>query len=147
MRPRTGRTPAVCLLLWACAGWGQSPPPGEAPAAQHVARAEELANKGDLEAAARELQRAIELDPNSATTRVALGEVLEAEGKSEESIREYRQAIQIQPKLAEAHNQLGNALVGIDLNIPTKGPFVGVEVVGNTGKGHSRRHLFVPRKG
>src|SRR6516162_9183937 len=86
----------VCLLLWGCVGWGQSPPPGEAPAEKHVARAEELANKGDLEAATRELQRAIELDPNSATTRVALGEVLEAQGKSEESIREYRQAIQIQ---------------------------------------------------
>src|SRR3974377_1584262 len=87
MRPLTGRTPAVCLLLWACAGWGASSPPGAAPAAQHVARAEELANKGDLEAAARELQQAIELDPKSATTRVALGEVLQAQGKAEEPVR------------------------------------------------------------
>src|SRR5271167_143294 len=114
--PRAGPQSKVRLgavvfpLLWACTGWGQSPPPGEAPAAQHVARAEELANKGDLEAAARELRQAVELDPKSATTRVALGEVLEAQGRAEDSIREYREAIRIQPKLAEAHNQLGNAL-------------------------------------
>jgi tetratricopeptide (TPR) repeat protein len=69
-----------------------------------------LYDKGQLDDAAAEFRKAIELDPKDAKAHVGLGLTLDKQGRLDEAVAEYRRAIERDPKLAMAHIDLGSAL-------------------------------------
>ncbi|MDM4015017.1 tetratricopeptide repeat protein [Roseiconus lacunae] len=69
------------------------------------------AQSGDLETALPCFERAIELQPNSATYRYNHGLLLSNLERTGEAIDAYRAALAIEPDMLEALNNLGNCLV------------------------------------
>ncbi len=65
-----------------------------------------LRDQGQLEAARKECQRAVELCPTSGREHALLGSVLSMEGKVEATIAEYREALRLQPNAPEVLNNL-----------------------------------------
>jgi len=61
----------------------------------------------DLDAAIKECQEAIRLDPKYAQAHKNLGRLWAEENKLDEAIKEFKAAIQLDPKEAEAHYNLG----------------------------------------
>jgi tetratricopeptide (TPR) repeat protein len=60
--------------------------------------------------AARQLEKAVQLEPDWAKARLALGRVRERQGRHEEAIRHFTDALAIDPTLTEAHIGLASAL-------------------------------------
>ena len=58
----------------------------------------------------RNYQRAIELDPKSASAHDDLGLALSSQGKTDDAIAEYRRAIELSPNYKNAHDHLDKAL-------------------------------------
>ncbi|UCD94698.1 MAG: tetratricopeptide repeat protein [Candidatus Zixiibacteriota bacterium] len=63
--------------------------------------------RGDLSAAEKEYRKALENNPNSATTINNLGYILYRQGRYEEALSQFRKAINIDPDYAEAYNNIG----------------------------------------
>ena len=103
---------AVLLLLTAC----QSVPPEglsrdpEQAARTRTAIAAQYIQSGELDAAQRHLQQALEANPRSAAAHNMMGVLLQTEGsavnlrRAEES---YKRAIELEPDFAQAHNNYG----------------------------------------
>lgn len=103
---------AVVALLVAC----QSVPPEglnrdpEQAARTRTAIAAQYIQSGELDAAQRHLQQALDANPRSAAAHNMMGVLLQTEGsavnlrRAEES---YRRAIDLQPDFAQAHNNYG----------------------------------------
>jgi tetratricopeptide (TPR) repeat protein len=72
--------------------------------------ASDLMKKRQFEAAAVELRKALELQPNEASTHYNLGLALFETGKAGEAIQHYNRALELSPEYPEAHNNLGSAL-------------------------------------
>lgn len=64
----------------------------------------------ELETAAGEFSRAVELCPDLAAGQIALGSTLMALGRFEDALPRLRRAIELEPMQADLHNQLGVAL-------------------------------------
>ncbi|HEU4383804.1 MAG TPA: tetratricopeptide repeat protein [Anaeromyxobacteraceae bacterium] len=73
---------------------------------QHNSRGIELADKGWLDEAIREFQKAIELDPGSAHAHDNLATVYSEKQLHREALREYLTAIQLEPDSATARYNL-----------------------------------------
>jgi len=67
-------------------------------------------DRGDLDAATRHLERALELRPDSAKAHVGLGNVLIGHGRTEEAVAHYRHALALDPDSQHALANLGFAL-------------------------------------
>jgi tetratricopeptide (TPR) repeat protein len=76
----------------------------------HNALGKAYAEKGLLDRAIVEIQRAIHLQPNSALAHYNLGLVFRKKGLLDKAVAEYRQAIHFRPAYADAYNNLGFAL-------------------------------------
>jgi Flp pilus assembly protein TadD len=70
-----------------------------------------LRQKGRMDEAISEFQKALRIQPNDADSHNNLGTVLRQKGKIDEAISEYRLALQTNPALAEAHYNLGIAFL------------------------------------
>jgi tetratricopeptide (TPR) repeat protein len=69
-----------------------------------------IASKGDLDAAIKEYQEALRLDPNFSGAHYNLGRALASEGNLDAAIKEYQEALRLDPNFSGAHNNLGVAL-------------------------------------
>ena len=83
-----------------------------------TARAVALANRavswqqvGNMALAEKDLQRALETDPESAPVQFGLGVLLVATGRGAEAGEHYREALRIRPDLAEAAQNLSSLLI------------------------------------
>ena len=66
--------------------------------------------KGQLDEAIAQYQKALEINANYADARNNLGNVFFRKGKLDAAIAEYQRTLAINPNLAETHTNLGNAL-------------------------------------
>ena len=66
-----------------------------------------LSQKGSLEAAITNFQRATELNPNDPQTHFNLGVMLEQKGQLEDALASYQTALEIDPNFAEAYINIG----------------------------------------
>ena len=69
-----------------------------------------LAEKGDLDAAIREYQTALGINPNYADAHYNLGNAFIKKRDPDAAVREYRETLLINPNHADAHYSLGAAL-------------------------------------
>jgi tetratricopeptide (TPR) repeat protein len=69
-----------------------------------------LGEKGRLDDAISQFQKALEINPDYAEAHNNLGIALGKKGRLDDAISQYQQALQIKPDYAQAHNNLGNAL-------------------------------------
>ena len=69
-----------------------------------------LVEKGLVDEAIANYQKAVELEPTSALVHTNLGTVLGDKGRLDEAIASHRKAIELVPKLAAAHSNLGENL-------------------------------------
>ena len=70
-----------------------------------------LLQKGKMDEAMVQFQKALQINPDYAEAHNNLGTALAQKGKVDEAIAQFQKAMQIKPDLAEAHNNLGNALL------------------------------------
>jgi len=78
--------------------------------AAHNALGVALDAKGHVDEAIRQLQEAIQLNPNHADVHYNLGVAFCQQGRAEEAIRQFQEAIRLRPDHAPAHNNLGTLL-------------------------------------
>ena len=64
---------------------------------------------GDTEQAMLALERAVEINPSLAESRMNLGNIYLKKDRIEDAIHEYETALEIDPSNAKTHNNLGNA--------------------------------------
>jgi tetratricopeptide (TPR) repeat protein len=69
-----------------------------------------LLQRGRLNEAIADLEKAAELNPNDAVVHTNLGRAFGQLGRSDDAIRESQKAVEINPHYAEAYNNLGNVL-------------------------------------
>src|SRR4029077_3859455 len=69
-----------------------------------------LFQKGQLDEAVVQYQKALEIDPNYAEAHNNLGAALFQKGQLDEAVVEYQKALEIDPNFVEAHSNLGAAL-------------------------------------
>ena len=69
-----------------------------------------LFDAGDIPAAIREYEQALQIEPNSAETYNNLGISLSRLGRMPEAIQHYRRALLLSPAFPQAHDNLGTAL-------------------------------------
>jgi len=74
---------------------------------EHNSRGIELADRGWLDEAVKEFQKAIELDPDSAHAHDNLATVYSEKKLYREALAEYLTAIRLEPESATAHYNLG----------------------------------------
>lgn len=67
----------------------------------------ERAQRGEFDAAANVLHRALRLDPDYVAAHTSLGNTFLAEGRIQEAIRHFETAAKLDPEHAEAHYNLG----------------------------------------
>ncbi len=67
-------------------------------------------NQGRVEEAVKHFQKALMLQPESASFHISYGNALCKEGRMREAILQYQEALALQPDSADAYNCLGNAL-------------------------------------
>jgi protein O-mannosyl-transferase len=67
--------------------------------------------KGQLDDAVAQYQKALEINPNYVAAHYNLGNALFRKGQLDEAIAHFQKALEINPKDAEAHINLGNALL------------------------------------
>jgi tetratricopeptide (TPR) repeat protein len=70
-----------------------------------------LLQKGQVDEAIVQLQKALEINPNYAEAHNNLGNALVQKGLVDEAIGQYQKALEINPNYAEAHINLGNVLL------------------------------------
>jgi len=70
-----------------------------------------LIQKGSVDEAITQYQRALEIKPDYEEAHYNLGNALIRKGSVDEAIAQYQTALQIKPDYAEAHDNLGNALI------------------------------------
>jgi protein O-mannosyl-transferase len=70
-----------------------------------------LFQKGKVEEAIADFQRALQINSDFAEAHDNLGNALFQKGKMDEAIAHFQRALQINPDFADAHNGLGNALL------------------------------------
>jgi len=70
-----------------------------------------LLQKGQVDEAMVDYQRALEINPNYAEVRNNLGTALLQKGQPDEAIVQFRKALAIDPNYVTAHDNLGNALL------------------------------------
>ena len=70
-----------------------------------------LAERGELDEAIVQYQKAVEIAPKNAVVRGNLGNTLLRRGLVDEAMAEYGRTLEINPKYADVHYNLGNALV------------------------------------
>ena len=110
-----GRVCHVAALTIALSACQAVPPDGmsrdpEQAARTRTAIAAQYIQSGELDAAQRHLQQALEANPRSAAAHNMMGVLLQTEGsvlnlrRAEES---YRKAIDLEPNFAQAHNNYG----------------------------------------
>lgn len=66
---------------------------------------------GNIEAAQRAMELAVEINPSLAESRMNLGNIYLRNGRIDDAINEYRQAIEINPTDGKTYHNLGNAYV------------------------------------
>ena len=69
-----------------------------------------LAERGAVDAAIAQYQRALQIRPDFPKAHNNLGDALVRRGRTDEAIQHYQRALETQPNFAEAHNNLGIAL-------------------------------------
>jgi protein O-mannosyl-transferase len=69
-----------------------------------------LFQKGQVDEAVAQYQKALEINPNYVAAHYNLGNALFQKGQLEEALAQYQKAVEINPNDAEAHINLGNAL-------------------------------------
>jgi len=79
---------------------------------QHNARGIELADRGWLDEAVKEFQKAIDLDPGSAHAHDNLATVYAEQKRFREALAEYLLALKLEPDGATAHYNLASFLAG-----------------------------------
>jgi tetratricopeptide (TPR) repeat protein len=70
-----------------------------------------LLNKGRLDDAVTQYQKALEICPNYPDAHNNLGFALFQKGQLDDAVAQYQKALEINPNFAQVHNNLGNALV------------------------------------
>jgi tetratricopeptide (TPR) repeat protein len=69
-----------------------------------------LFQKGQVDEAVAQYQKALEINPNYVAAHYNLGNALFQKGQLDEALAQYQKAVEINPNDAEAHVNLGNAL-------------------------------------
>ncbi len=100
-------TAAVVCCSLAVAGCGGA----QARRASHMQRGERYLADGNLQKAQIEFRNALQIDPNSAETRVTIGRVDEQLGDIRAAAGMYQSAIDLDPDDAAAHAKLGRLYV------------------------------------
>jgi tetratricopeptide (TPR) repeat protein len=70
-----------------------------------------LFEKGQVDDAVAQYEKALEINPNYVAAHYNLGNALFRKGQLDEAIAQFQKALEINPKDAEAHINLGNALL------------------------------------
>ena len=83
----------------------------EAHATANYFAGNSLLNQGQVDGAVDHFQKALALQPESATFHFALANAFSIERRMDESIVQYQEALQIKPDFAEAHNNLAYTLL------------------------------------
>ena len=73
----------------------------------HYNMANLMQEEGDLDGAAAEYEKALELDPKMARAHKGLGLVYSKQGMLDKAISQHQKALEIDPNLPEAHKNLG----------------------------------------
>jgi len=71
-------------------------------------------NAGDIDAAHKALELAVEINPDLAESRINLGNIYLRKGRVDDAIYEYRRAIEINSADGKVYNNLGNAYLQKD---------------------------------
>ncbi len=69
-----------------------------------------LTQKGHLDEALIQYQKALEIRPENAEAHYNIGTIFSKKGRIDEAMSQYQQALEINPRQADAHNNLGNIL-------------------------------------
>jgi tetratricopeptide (TPR) repeat protein len=69
-----------------------------------------LFQKGQVDDAIAQYQKAVEINPNYVQAHYNLGLALFQKGQLDEAVAEFQKAVEINPNDADAHSNLGNAL-------------------------------------
>lgn len=116
-------TAALVLVLAACASGGGNEPrssrrdgnnPNVQAAALQVKLGSGYMEQGKFETAHQKLQRALELDPNSANAHTLMAVLYERLNRPKFSEKHYRRAVEIDPTDGSANNNLGAYLCRLD---------------------------------
>jgi tetratricopeptide (TPR) repeat protein len=70
-----------------------------------------LSQKGQLDGAIEQYQKALEINPNYAEARNNLGVTFAKQGQADAAIAQYQKALEMAPDYDQAHNNLGDALL------------------------------------
>jgi tetratricopeptide (TPR) repeat protein len=70
-----------------------------------------FSQKGQVDEAIAQLQKALEINPNDAEAHNNLGKAFVQKGQADEAMVQYQKALEIDPSIAEARYNLGNALL------------------------------------
>jgi protein O-mannosyl-transferase len=70
-----------------------------------------LLQKGQVDEALEQFQKALEINPNYAQANYNLGLALFQKGQVDGAVAKHKKAVEINPNYPEAHNNLGNALL------------------------------------
>ena len=95
----------ACLL--AATGCAREKPISPQRATQHYVKSRLLAEKGELEAALRELSRAVQADPTLSVAHAAMGNIYRKQGRYDLARRSYEQACETNPYAFRPHYNLG----------------------------------------
>jgi tetratricopeptide (TPR) repeat protein len=70
-----------------------------------------LRQRGNVDEAIAEYQKALQINPEHAAAHINLGSEFLQKGKADEAIAHFQKALQINPGYGQAHNNLGNAFL------------------------------------
>jgi len=98
---------ALALLPGTVSLCAQSEPPGADTAAEHLKLGTEFLGQRNWDAALREYQEAVRIDPNNVDAHIGAGRALGEKGERDAALAEFKEAIRLNPDSAEAHNGMG----------------------------------------
>ncbi len=107
-----------------------------------------LGGKGQIDAAIRQFQEAVRLEPDNAEACNSLGIALGQKGQTDAAIRQFEAAVRLRPGFADAHDNLGVALAAKGQTDEAIGQYLeSLRLEPNNAEAHNNLGAALGRKG